>query len=98
MITFWQTNDMKALFAGLFHAALSLAIVLYEGQQFSQALQSSIATMVTGCVQKQLQDPASERGPAPASGLVFGHQLASTGQPPCLLYSDFTCSRSQADN
>lgn len=80
-------------FAGLFHAALSLAIVLYEGQRLSQALQSSIASMVTACVQKQLQDPASDRGTAPASSLVSGHQLAPTGQPACLMYSSSTCSR-----
>ena len=62
--------------AGLFHAALALAIVLYEGQRLSHALQSSVAAMVTACVQKQLQEPLSARS-ADASSVL---QLATPGQ------------------
>ena len=68
------------MFAGLFHAALSLAVVLYQGQRLSQALQRSVAAMVTFCVQKQLQDSSSDRVTLPAAGMVFGQQLASPGR------------------
>ena len=71
---------MNCVFAGLFHAALSLAVVMLEGQRLSQALQRSVATMVTSCVQKQLQDSVSVRASWPASGIIFGQQLAATGK------------------
>lgn len=66
--------------AGLFHAALSLAVVLYEGQRLSQALQRSVAAMVTSCVQKQIQDAMAVRGNLPASGIGAGQHLAPPGQ------------------
>ena len=68
------------MFAGLFHAALSLAVMLYEGQRLSQALQRSVTTMVTSCVQKQLQDSVSVRANLPAAGVIFGQQLAANGK------------------
>ena len=68
------------MLAGLFQAALSLAIVLYAGQRLSQALQSSIASMVTACVNKQMQDDNTDRTHLPALGLAFGMQPASAGQ------------------
>lgn len=68
------------VFAGLFHAALSLAVVLYEGQRLSQALQRSVATMVTSCVQKQQQESVPVRANLPASGVLFGQQLAAAGK------------------
>lgn len=55
--------------------------MLYEGQRLSQALQRSVATMVTSCVQKQLQDSVSVRANLPAAGVIFGQQLAANGKP-----------------
>ncbi|KAL3143305.1 hypothetical protein ABBQ38_002146 [Trebouxia sp. C0009 RCD-2024] len=70
----------RLLGLGLFHAALSLAVVLYEGQRLSQALQRSVAAMVTSCVQKQIQDAMAVRGNLPASGIGAGQHLAPPGQ------------------
>lgn len=73
-------DSIDCVFAGLFHAALSLAVVLFDGQRLSQALQRSVATMVTSCVQKQLQDSVSVRPDLPESGVIFGQELAGTGK------------------
>lgn len=76
----WDRPDIDdCVLAGLFHAALSLAVVLYEGQHLSHALQRSVATMVTSCVQKQLHDPLSVRANLPAAGIISGQQLAAPG-------------------
>lgn len=55
-------------------------MVLYEGQRLSQALQRSVAAMVTSCVQKQIQDVMVAEVNLPASGIGVGQQLAPPGQ------------------
>lgn len=74
-----RPDTLDCVLAGLFHAALSLAVVLYEGQRLSHALQRSVATMVISCVQKQLHDPLSARTNLPAAGVIFGQQLVAPG-------------------
>ncbi|KAL0039516.1 hypothetical protein WJX77_000424 [Trebouxia sp. C0004] len=67
----------QALALGLFQVAFSLAAVVYHGQRLSLALQAAISTMVTACVQKQMDSCQADSMALPSSAPAFGQASSS---------------------
>ena len=76
----WIHDSSSASFgSGLFQVAFSLAVVVYHGRRLSLALQAAISTMVTACVQKQMDSCQSESMALPSATPVFGQASSSQG-------------------
>lgn len=75
--TSYPSPEPCVLLPGLFQAALSLAVVLYQGLRLTQALEAAFGAMATACVQKQqdaAQEPATQTAAYQSLGLAPSSQ------------------------